>query len=846
MMDKYTTLSDKYTTLSKYKTEKSYWNFIEHFYDKANEEQHMDYMKWIDTLACRFETHVSANHSSFMNTFTIHDFSHSRKIMGYMYDLMVDPSRLNAEMYFYLAAAAICHDWGVWPFATDTDAIKQNRYITNQSQCFDWNSVYNTVADRYFNTELNIENLTLSIIVRSLHTNSEVIKKKISEIAPDVVQEIAPYILSNIIMICVAHGDYLEEVLSYKFEKHVGNRHVHFGYIIALLRVGDLLDIGADRLNPETEKYISADCVAKKHWLTNKLVKNVQIVREEDKPICVSHEGITGGCLKEHKYISFDFSQNFDATNDEILYNEAYDYLHQYIAYIEQEIKENTLALTQHKFFDDEETDFYTQIWLRNNIEKLRNLTNISFEKIRIEDQNLLNLITAESLYGDRRIALREVVQNAFDASRALLQNPTVSELRIEIESTPTHLIIRDHGIGMDLNTIRNYFLTVGKSIYHSNQYLYSNEKFMHAGNFGLGVFAMFMLSPTITVRTTKQCEGQQTISFTMRKDVSLVRIDMSPAGAIRGTEIRLEKGKEFVSCFDCDSKIKHYIENTFLEQDERIQLVFKAESSDCYEELQLNTFDNCLKNRYNRAIYHLTDLSQYFRNVVCHVALKESENLSHNYRYFNAEKKCFEDAPNYNNCDVVVKEYVSAMRKAYFIFKAEEYTDKYGDIKSGGEEYGVIFENDIIFDCISLQNEIVTSKGENKWACSIYRARLHDNIFYIIDSTNSKHNCDLRGSVSVFLHGILIENADFDTKILPDVDIAYVCLNIHNNETVPLLNRNNLNSDTLKQLRIALLLAVLQHQNEIRNDANMRLFIMQLQNENTNNIFINRESDNG
>lgn len=832
-------------TLSKYKNEKSYWNFIQRFTEKAIEKNHIDYITWIDTLAYKFETHISANHDSFMNTFTIHDFSHSRKIMGYMYELMTDPNNLCAEMYFYLAAAAICHDWGVWPIATDKGEIKNNSYITNQSQCFDWNSVYKAVADRYFNSGLNIENLTLSIIARSLHTNSEVITNKILEIAPDVVKEIPPYILSNIIKICVGHGDSLEEILSYKFEKHAGNRHVHFGYIIALLRLGDLLDIGADRLNPETEKYISADRIAKKHWLTNKLVKEVKIVREEDNPRCVSHEDQKGKCLKEYKYISFDFSENLNDVSDEILYNEAYAYLHQYIAYIEQEIKNDTFTLTQHTFFQDEETDFYTQVWLRNNIEKLRNPSNISFEKIRIEDQNLLNLITAESLYGDRRVALREAVQNAFDASRAFLRNSPDTALKIKVESTPTQLIIHDYGIGMDLNVIRNYFLTVGKSIYRSDQYLYSDEKFMHAGNFGLGVFAMFMISPTITVSTTKQGEGQQTISFTMRKDVSLVRIDTRHSSTIRGTEIRLEKGKEFKSCFGCDSEIIHYLENTFLAQDEKIKIVFKAESSDSYEELHLNTFDKCLKNRYNRGLYSLTDVSKYLRNVVCHVALKKSD-LSCYYRYYNAAENRFENKPNYISSDVVVKEYVSAKRKAFFIFKAEEYTDKYGSVNFGGEEYGVTFANDIIFDGISLQNEISASRGEDKWKCLIYRAKLHNNMFYIIETTNSKHNCDLRSSVSVFLHGILIEDADFDTKMHPNVDIAYVCLNICNNETVPLLNRNNLSADTLKQLRMAVLLSVLQHQNEINYSAERELFIVQLQKENRHNIFINSEENNG
>ena len=144
--------------------------------------------------------------------------------------------------------------------------------------------------------------------------------------------------------------------------------------------------------------------------------------------------------------------------------------------------------------------------------------------KFRV-DPNLLVLLV-EPLYGDSPgVAVRELVQNAVDAVRERFrycQNHHVDSATLNFRDLQAHVIVElaesksgtwtlrcsDTGIGMDLETITDYFLRAGAS-YRNNPDWRSefvddtgSSTIARSGRFGIGVFSVFLLGNEFEVET--------------------------------------------------------------------------------------------------------------------------------------------------------------------------------------------------------------------------------------------------------------------------------------------------------------------------------------------------------
>lgn len=173
-------------------------------------------------------------------------------------------------------------------------------------------------------------------------------------------------------------------------------------------------------------------------------------------------------------------------------------------------------------------------------------------------------------LYSNRHeYGIRELVQNAVDAilerrfldlkeRRSPKRNSKISysvTINIQSDRNGKFLCIKDEGIGMDLDTIVNYFLKAGATLRNS---IYWRQNFdsddtrgptqkplLRTGRFGVGALAAFLLGDEIEVKTKhrdslqgyrfKATLSQEPIEIT--KDTSLktgtvIRIPLSPSVA--------------------------------------------------------------------------------------------------------------------------------------------------------------------------------------------------------------------------------------------------------------------------------------------------------------------------
>ncbi len=124
-------------------------------------------------------------------------------------------------------------------------------------------------------------------------------------------------------------------------------------------------------------------------------------------------------------------------------------------------------------------------------------------------------------LYGNKNIALRELIQNSIDAinlHRVYTEqkdNTNVGEIKVAIEkeSNDFFLVVTDNGIGMSQSLLTNELLDFGGSYWRSNRFKYDFEGAKHngfesIGKFGIGFFSVFMLGQKITVTSWKYGES--------------------------------------------------------------------------------------------------------------------------------------------------------------------------------------------------------------------------------------------------------------------------------------------------------------------------------------------------
>ncbi|MBT9315114.1 HD domain-containing protein [Leptothoe spongobia] len=230
-----------------------------------------------------------------------------------------------------------------------------------------------------------------------------------------------------------------------------------------ILILGDLLDI--DFTNTETilKKYVEFS-----DFLTSKL-----LWEEVENLIQISPPSHDNGRLKFQGEI-----------NNQILFlgiSERIESIRKVISKCDETLRKNPKNKTiDIKFIDNEIASPFKN--------------NFGFS---LEYEHILSTFLGKKIYKDEYIGIREVIQNAIDA--CLLRETIEEEVyqpEITVELDGDLLIVKDNGIGMDRHILKEYFAKIGRSYYRDNNVKNS------IGQFGVGVYAYFMLCDHFTIET--------------------------------------------------------------------------------------------------------------------------------------------------------------------------------------------------------------------------------------------------------------------------------------------------------------------------------------------------------
>ncbi len=459
--------------------------------------------------------------------YTRHTVEHSEEIIVQISKLIYDDEseqltiKLTPLEAYVLMTAAYLHDAGmVTADQEKIEIISSNdewkKWISAGGAARRWGEIKELRKDssldeqkRHFLADLQTRYLLAEFIRRQHHYRAgEVIKQHEDSLGRFAFND--PVLMRTLADVCIAHGlrhFELEDIERFPEKRDIQGYRVNVRLMAILLRLGDLLDMSCDRacpllMNPASP--IPADSLA--HW-----TQYQRITHRSTSPKKIE---ITAECQQQ----------------------EEHRLLQDWCQWIVEEVQSANVLLNRSETYPRWQPP-EASIGESGTI-KIRPATGANYIPsawtFEMDEEAVLQLIIKD-VYQNPQIFIRELIQNALDATRCQMymdlrkdglrepDYPTEAEqsrrecypLTITLESRPIvnllsgevedkqFLIVEDCGIGMDREVIERYFLQVGRSYYTSEAFR-RNYQFIPTSRFGIGFLSVFAVSDSVTVETYK------------------------------------------------------------------------------------------------------------------------------------------------------------------------------------------------------------------------------------------------------------------------------------------------------------------------------------------------------
>ena len=325
-----------------------------------------------------------------------------------------------------------------------------------------------------------------------------------------------------------SHGMNVRDTEDY-LEKHFSSADkasgVEIYYLMCVLRLADYLDAGEERASHIIESmFVKYSEISQKEYSWN------QCIRYEDFNWDVEKESLTIDAMPDNPEQFINVTKLLNAIQSELdmcwaIIGEHYN-LKEYRFSIRR-ICSNLLKKTS---VEEYEKKFYTKAVSLN------------------ANPDILNLLI-EPLYGNNpSFGVRELLQNATDAckERKVINSGKKKydgKVIVSLDTEKNLLTITDNGIGMNIDTIVNYYLSAGASYRNSEEWVkrYSDSrgksKVKRNGRFGIGVLATFLLGDVATI-TTRHIDDD--LGWTFNIHLNQDNIEIKRTNADFGTTVSI------------------------------------------------------------------------------------------------------------------------------------------------------------------------------------------------------------------------------------------------------------------------------------------------------------------
>jgi len=348
-------------------------------------------------------------------------------------------------------------------------------------------------------------------------------------------------------LVARSHGMSLRECLGYKKHVYGGLREyqgIHAPYLMALLRVADVLQIQPERAPGEVLKMKRLPSpLSVQEWRVHQSVTNISYNDGDEEAIRIdAHPTDVRTFLRLKEWLGW--IQN-EMDQSWAVLGEVYS------RYGKNQL--NKLEMNLRRVYSN-----------LDDVKEFGKHIDYIPERLVFDTAGprLLKLLIGP-LYGDRpEIGIRELLTNSLDAVRERehyqKKHPdhkldlmdlgiddtdgVVIDIDIALEEDPDGkkwVIVSDRGIGMTLELIRDYFLKAGASFRDSELWKKENldasgkSEVLRTGRFGIGAFAAFLIGDRIEV-TTRHISESRGLKFTASIEddpIEVHRVENCPAG---------------------------------------------------------------------------------------------------------------------------------------------------------------------------------------------------------------------------------------------------------------------------------------------------------------------------
>ncbi|WP_318514669.1 HD domain-containing protein [Photobacterium leiognathi] len=583
--------------------------------------------------------------------YSLHDSSHSNQIVTNIERILGEDNikLLSATDLWLILESAFYHDIGmVIPMETIRDDW-ENIDFKNHLEIISNNPSHelHTIASEFRGSNLTeifqtsqwpldvFENIRLLLadFYRSKHADrsGKIVKNPWQEIhlsSPR--NELLPARLFKILSTISSHHGYsFEEVLRLpKKEVGIGNDDAHPRYVACLLRLGDLLDLDDNRFCPVMLKTAGAlPASTHSHIEKHMSIEHFRMDqnRIEVHALCQSYEG-------------------YSATMG-------------WFKYLEQEI--NNQMMHWDDIVPSKEMGLLPTIGsLDVQLNGFELLGQNQTPNFQIDKDKMLDLLQGSGVYDKPSQCIREVLQNAVDATLLKLwidkdilgkykstdfstpsneiKNILDSDYKIEIsieemscvdDHIKWNISIKDHGIGIDKDSL-SYLQTVGSSSKNFQKKALINTMptwLKPSGAFGIGFQSIFLITDQVKLRSKGMYSGE------------VIEVEMNNPSKEHSGNIFIKSIPDSYK-FDIGTIIQFQIESL------RIPSSFSYSFDDkntCYE---INNYDFIEEKQLNVEILQLIhEVEKFGRNNYIPISVNFSgSNFNVNTLDFNSDG-CFD-----------------------------------------------------------------------------------------------------------------------------------------------------------------------------------------------------------
>lgn len=554
--------------------------------------------------------------------YTLHNIEHSIRIADYMYELVVntlDNTESIGELdIVILLYSTILHDIGMVVSDDDIKYITNDNYLNEKNEKYpiQLSGIKNIDWIKDIENEEEQEKYAIQEYIRRIHG----FRAKQYVIA---LQEERKGFFSipdfstlnfheELALICQSHNESYNWIIKNLKEEQIKGKYKYSPQFCAcLLRIADILDIDERRTPSNLFKNINPKGKSKEEWLQHRVIQNTNKIIHKNNKICFE---FIGEC------------------SDAIIHRKIYHYLD----WVKEEIigAKKLIQKLPSRYFLDLDVDLLRKIEPKGNY-------TIPDNRMSIDYKAISTLLMGEKIYGNKKIGLRELLQNAMDACqlRSEIENRNYKIgddkyepcIKIILDEDNNEVRIKDNGIGMNLDVINKHFLSIGKSYYKSDEFKIRNYDYQPIGTFGIGFLASFMLSDKVLVKT-KHLNSNILYEIELEQGEEYSCIKENENNRFEGTEIILDYDK-ILEVFEKKDFIREFIRENVISENIKY-ILFDGNESE-----MLNVGFN---KSYDLQKELLIDISNYLSGIEGYISIKKDIPIYEKIADFNIEATLF------------------------------------------------------------------------------------------------------------------------------------------------------------------------------------------------------------